>query len=344
MLYTTTRNQNDVFTAHRAIHTDCAPDGGLYLPFRMPQWDKEQVLSLTNNSFCQNMADVLNSFFATSFSGWDIEFALGRKPARTVAVSRREIIVEAWHNTKKNFDHSVRTISDRLRKEGVGQLPTDWVKIAVSVAFIFAIYGEYLKEDAAGALTPVDIAVATGDFSMPISVWYARQMGLNIGNIICGCNANGGVWDLLHKGEFATGAVAVQTVAPDGDYTVPRDLERLIHGVFGDSGNRIYLEKCATGSVYKLREDEQDALRKGMFAAVISDERIRSLVSSIYRTNAYILGPYGALAYGSLMDYRAKTGESRTALLISERGAACDGEFVAQCLDISIPELQQKLM
>ncbi len=343
MLYTTTRNQNDVFTAHRAIHTDCAPDGGLYLPFRMPKWEKEQIMALADNSFCQNVADVLNCFFAANFSGWDIEFVLGRKPAKMTVVSRREIIVEAWHNTKKNFDHSVRTISDRLRKEGVGQLPTDWVKIAVSIAFLFAIYGEYLKEDAAAVLTPVDIAVATGDFSAPISAWYARQMGLNIGNIICGCNANGGVWELLHKGEFATGAATVQTVAPDGDYTVPRDLERLIHGVFGVSGNQSYLEKCASGSIYKLSTEQQDALRKGMFAAVISDERIGSLVSSIYRTNAYIFGPYAAMAYGSLMDYRAKTGESRTALLISERSAGCDAEFVAQCLDISISELQQKL-
>ncbi len=343
MLYTTTRNQNDVFTAHRAIHTDCAPDGGLYLPFRMPQWEKEQILAMAGNSFCQNVADVLNSFFATGFTGWDIEFALGRQPAKMAAVSRRDIVVEAWHNTKRNFDHSVRAISDRLRKEGVGQLPTDWVKIAVSVAFIFGIYAEYLKVDTAAVFTPVDIAVATGDFSVPVSAWYARAMGLNIGNIICGCNANGGVWDLLHRGEFATGGVAVQTVAPDGDYTVPRDLERLIHGVFGVAGNQVYLEKCATGGTYTLTEQELEKLRRGMFAAVISDSRIQSLISSVYRTSEYVFGPYAALAYGSLMDYRAKTGEARTALLLSERSASCDAEFVAGCLDVSPAELMQKL-
>ncbi len=343
MLYTTTRNQNDVFTVYRAIHTDTAPDGGLYLPFRFPVWEKEQILAMAGKSFCQNVADVLNGFFATSLTGWDVEFALGRKPAQMVCLSRRDVVVEAWHNTKRNFDHSVRSISDRLRTEGVGQLPTDWVKIAVTIGFVFAIYGEYLKEDVTAITTPVDISVATGDFSVPISAWYARKMGLNIGNIICGCNANGGVWELLHRGELDTGAAAVQTVAADGDYAVPRDLERLIHGVFGVTGNQTYLEKTALGANYTLAENSLEQLRQGMFAAVISDSRIKTLISSMYRTSEYIFGPYSALAYGSLMDYRAKTGEGRTAFLFSERSASCDGALVAECLDISPAELMQKL-
>ena len=36
MLYATTRDKHDVVTAHKAAHTDCYSDGGLFVPFRMP--------------------------------------------------------------------------------------------------------------------------------------------------------------------------------------------------------------------------------------------------------------------------------------------------------------------
>ena len=43
MLYVTTREKNDAYTANRTILDDFGPDGGAYLPFRMPFFTKEQL-------------------------------------------------------------------------------------------------------------------------------------------------------------------------------------------------------------------------------------------------------------------------------------------------------------
>ncbi len=344
MLYATTRNQNDVFTVYKAIHTDCAPDGGLYLPFRFPVWSREDVEKLAERSFGQNMAEVLNSFFGTSLTGWDVEFALGRNPVVMRSYNQRVILAECWHNMHQDVSYIVQVMSDKLRKEAIGQGPCEWVRIAVSIAVIFAICGDYLRADSERIHTPVDISVTTGSFAMPMAAWYARAMGLPIGNIICGCNANGGVWDLLHLGEVSTGGNARKTLTPDVDYVIPRGLERLVHGTLGVPETQRYLSCCEKGRVYGPSEEDLEKLRSGMFAAVISDARIKSLIHSIYRTNQYIFGPYTILAYASLMDYRAKTGESRTAILISQRSPLRDDCFVAECLDISVQELQQKLL
>ncbi len=343
MLYATTRSNHDVFTTYKAIHTDCAPDGGLYLPFRLPQWEQDQILAMAQQSFGQNVAQVLNSFFSSGLTGFQVDFAAGRNSLRLASVNHRVVIAELWHTPSWNFRHTLQALSDLIRKEGAGEQPTGWVEIACSIAVIFAVYAEYLRADLQQIHTPVDIAVTTGGFTMPMAAWYARKMGLPIGNIICGCNANGGVWELLHLGELPTGALAVKTAAPQADFAVPRDLERLIHGTLGVEETLRYLQCCATGSLYEPGEELLETLRSGMFAAVISDSRIRSLIPSVYRTNQYIFGPYGALAYGSLMDYRAKTGETRPAILLSQQGALCDGDFVAGCMDISLPELQLKL-
>ncbi len=343
MLYTTTRSQHDVYTAYKAIHNDCAPDGGLYVPFRLPQWQEAELKALLQQPFGQTVAEVLNAFFSCGLTGWDVDFAIGRSPIGIRTVHHRVLIAEMWYNTQRKMGHAIQALSDKLRKEDVGAPAGNWVEVAVSVAMLFGVYGECLRGYPALLESVVDISVATEDFTMPIAAWYARKMGLPIGNIICGCNANGGVWDLVHHGSFSTGVAATKTEAPDADIVVPRNLERLISATLGVEECNRFLACCAIGSDYGPAEEDLETLREGMYSAVISDSRIRSTIPSVYRTSQYVFGPYGAVAYGSLMDYRAKTSQTRTAILLCDRSPVCDSIYVAKCLDVPVQQLPQLL-
>ncbi len=343
MLYATTRNLNDVFTAHKVIHNDCAADGGLFVPFQLPLWKEGEIQTLAGMSFGDTVAEVLNLFFGTKFSGWDVDTAIGRNPVSLESVSKKVLSAELWHNPGWDFDHIVKTLSRKLRKEDLDAEPSDWVRIAVSVAAIFGIYGEYLKRGDSLKDGKIDLAVTTGDFAMPMAAWYARKMGLPVENIVCGCNLNGGVWDLLHHGQLPAGDVAIKTLAPLADVAVPRDLERLISGALGAGETERYARHCLEGSLYEVADADLEPLHQGMFAAVISDDRICSLIHSVYRTNGYVFGPYGALAYGSLMDYRARHGQTRPAILLCQRSAVADLGLVARCMDLPQEALRRML-
>ena len=80
-----------------------------------------------------------------------------------------------------------------------------------------------------------------------------------------------------------------------------------------------------------------------MFAAVVSGDRVSSVISNVQRTSNYILGPVSALGYGGMQDYRAKTGESRPVLLLAERSPVCDCGFVADTIGVTEAELKAKL-
>ena len=43
MLYLTTRNNADTYTAYKAITSDCGLDGGRYVPFRIPRYTSEDI-------------------------------------------------------------------------------------------------------------------------------------------------------------------------------------------------------------------------------------------------------------------------------------------------------------
>ena len=81
-------------------------------------------------------------------------------------------------------------------------------------------------------------------------------------------------------------------------------------------------------------------LGRGMFAAVISDSRVASIIPGVYHTCGYVLSPYAALAYGSLQDYRAMTGHTNPALLVAERSPAKNRQQVSQLLQIPEKELR----
>lgn len=46
MLYISTRNKSDSYTAHRALHEDRTPDGGLFMPMQVPSFDKQQIVAM----------------------------------------------------------------------------------------------------------------------------------------------------------------------------------------------------------------------------------------------------------------------------------------------------------
>lgn len=343
MLYATTRSNHDVHTAHKVIHQDCAGDGGLFLPLTMPKLDNEEILALKDQSCAQTMANILNLFFSTGLTSWDIEFTIGRNPIQTVMINNRITVAEAWHNSHWKFAFIAQSLSDRMRREGAGEMPTNWVNIAVRIATLFGVYGMLLANDQVNPKTPLDIAVTAGDFASPMAAWYARQMGLPLGNVICGCSTNGAAWELLHRGQLVTSATTVATCTPDADFAIPRDLERLISGTLGYEEAERYAQCCHDGSSFIANELTFEKLREGMFASVISDNRVRSVINNVYRASGYVLSPYAALAHGSLSDYRSKTGESRTALLLSECSPVRDDAFVADCMGISVPELEKLL-
>ena len=272
-----------------------------------------------------------------------MDASVGKCPVKAVTMSHRIIVAELWHNPEKSYVRMEQAIAERICNDlGEARCPS-WVRIAIRIGILFHIFAELVKAGELSWDSPVDVSVTTGDYSGVMSCWYARAMGLPVANIVCACNENCSVWDLLHHGQFRTDTAAVETTTPLGDFGIPEEVERLIFGTLGLEESLRYREICMRGGMYVPPAERFENLRKGMFAAVISRARIEVLISSVYRTNSYLMGPYTALAYGGLTDYRAKTGENRTVLLLADRDPVLDAAVTAQALGVEPSRLQDML-
>lgn len=329
MLYISSRNKTDSFTAHRALHNDTAPDGGLFVPFRLPVLDAEQMKEMRHQSFCKTISDVLNLFFANCISEWDVECSIGRTPVRVQEMSHRLLVAEMWHNPEGSYFHLERNIYSKM--SGSAEAPTKWAQIAIRIAVLFGIFTSSVGENCEF----VDISVACGDFTQPMAAWYARKMGLPIGNIICACNGNSGPWDLICRGEVNTGAALVKTQVSALDDPCPLGLERLIFETLGHEAATDFAALHARKGVFRVDPEFLPQLNSGLTSAVVGDSRIATILSSVYRTNKYIADPYAAIPYGAVQDHRARSGDSKLTLFFADYSPLLKVEECAGLIGIS---------
>lgn len=317
MLYLTTRTKVDTYTASWPIRQDRGTDGGLFVPFSLPTFTADELKLYSGESFSSCVAQTLNRLFRLKLSRYDIEFAIGRAPVALTPIGRNLVIAECWHNDQQSYKKLEKGLCELLCRNTERKL-TSWVRIAIRLALITGIVAQLTAQGVAGAHAPVDFAVAALDMSDVMAIYYARKMGLPIANIICTCSNNTAAWELLHIGQLNTSA-ASKASGYMNDNGIPENLERLIYATLGADAVQNYLDAINRGGIFAPAASQLEELRKGIFAAVVSRERLNNLIPSASNTLGYQITLQTGISYGGLMDYRAKYGENRTAILLSDQ-------------------------
>ena len=344
MQYATTRSNDISYDWLRALSETKAEDGGFYIPAEISAFTADQIAGLSMKNPNQALAETLNLFFGCDLTRWDVDFAVGRYPVRLSSMVRRITIAEGWHNADWKFSRTVRDLAALVRGTRDNRLPVgDWFEIAVRIGVLFGVFGELMRDGIADAGKTVDIAVPSGNLRAVMAAWYARNLGLPIGDIIICCNENNNLWNLIRQGELRHIIALKETSTPECDHLIPEDMERLIHACGGSLEVCRFLEAVDAGKGYYPDQGTLTQLQKGIFISVVGQQRMEATIPTIYKNHGYVFGPYSALCYAGLTDYRSGTGSSSHALIISDRGALCDDRFVAGQMGISVQKLHNIL-
>ena len=313
MLYLSTRNTTDCYTAYRALNETETKAGGVYMPFRLQRFSDGELHEIRKQTPCEVIARILNLFFGVGLTGWDVDCVIGRSPVKPEAVNQRLLFAEFWRNPDGSMQYLINNLYRRMTaKEYPHNIPSGWAYIAIEIALLFAMY-------AAAETLPVnglDVALETGDFADLTAIEYAKQMGLPINMMVCATNENSAVWDLFAKGDFNTGAVPEQ----------PKYLECFLFARLGKDAVLRYLEACSNKRIYRVDMDQLETLSENIFCSVVSVNRVDSIISGMHRSNGYAIDSRTAVAYGGLQDYRANTGSNRDTLLLAKYRPALEKE------------------
>lgn len=341
MLYESTRSKGVTFSALRALKDERAPDGGFYVPAALPYYAPKPLGLLLQEETGEIIIRILNDFFDVKLGQPDLKFALGSRFFGLARINHRIIIGELWRNSEWSFDGVCRRLAERMSPELAIQAPGMWMRIACRIALVFAMYARLQSAGVIEEGEKVDMAVLTGDFEGPYALWAARKMGLPIGQIVCCCNENSGVWDLFNRGQIKLNARTIQTQTPKCDRAAPPALEMLIHGTLEQADLQEYLEVLERGGTYFVPMDRCQRIQEGFSASVVNGGRAKLAIPNLFSTNGYILCPYSALVYTGLLDYRSRPGPRRAALMVTDYDPRDSADTVTRALAISDRELRR---
>lgn len=311
MLYVSTRNTVDTYTAHHALCETTAPDGGFYVPFHLPVFTQDALTAMRSQSCGETIAQVLNLFFGLHLTQWDIECKIGRNPIKVETIQHKLLIAECWRNPDASYGYLHKCLYDLMTNEETPcKLPVGWSCVGIEIALLFGMFTAIEHTH-----TALDIAVTSGDFMTMTAISYAKKMGLPVNLTVCTCSEDSTFWDLLNKGTLSTNTT---------DFTPgrPNYLECFLFVNFGADAACQYLQSKEQKGNYFIDENQQQQLSENVFVAVVSSNRVDAVISNMVRTCGYNLDIDAALAFGGLQDYRSSTGINIPTLIISKRRPA----------------------
>ena len=172
---------------------------------------------------------------------------------------------------------------------------------------------------------------------------YLKIMGFPVGTVVCCCNENNSVWELIHLGTLRTDGVCIPTRTKLADTVLPEGLEHFLWLLGGDRSAVDFAKAAYMGLSYTPSEEVLKALQRQIYVSVVSDNRMAFAAAGLLQTTRCLVSPYDALCYAGVQDYRAKSGQNRLCLVLSQRAPRLDAEVLADTLGISGKQIEAYL-
>ena len=105
------------------------------------------------------------------------------------------------------------------------------------VYYVYA-YGRLLKAGEISEGETINVVVPTGNFGNILAAFYAKNMGLPIGKLICASNENKVLFDFFRTGVYDRNREFILTNSPSMDILISSNLERLIYRIAGEDADK----------------------------------------------------------------------------------------------------------
>ena len=171
-------------------------------------------------------------------------------------------------------------------------------RLAPQVVYYFRAYGDLVKSGRIHLGDVVDYTVPTGNFGDILAGYYAKQMGLPVGKLVCASNENNVLTDFLTTGTYTARRAFYKTTSPSMDILVSSNLERLLYHVTGSDTEVASLMKQLneTGS-YTVRPETLAAIQESFACGWSSEAQVAEEIRARYEQDHYLCDTHTAVAF-----------------------------------------------
>lgn len=191
-------------------------------------------------------------------------------------------------------------------------------RLAPQVVYYYRSYADLVKAGRIRTGDKVDFVVPTGNFGDILAGYFAKEMGLPVGKLVCASNANNVLTDFLRTGRYDRRRPFYKTVSPSMDILVSSNLERLLYLLSGDDKLVAGLMKSLSEEgAYEVPAEMLAKLHELFWAGCCDDEAAKAAIGKVWKEEHYLCDTHTAVAWDVAQQYKQANPEHNAVVVLS---------------------------
>jgi len=213
-------------------------------------------------------------------------------------------------------------VKEKLAENGIvfsSANSINWGRLVPQIVYYFSAYCDLLQNEEIYLGEKVNVTVPTGNFGNILAAYYAREMGLPLGKLICASNKNNVLTDFIRTGSYDKNRPFYPTTSPSMDILVSSNLERLLFMLSGENDREVaaLMESLKTEGKYTISEQMKQKLDEVFAAQWCDDESTAAEIHKMQHEYSYLCDTHTAVASYSCRKYREETGNMTKCIVVS---------------------------
>ena len=242
-----------------------------------------------------------------------------QKGKNTLVVGIHGNFDDAQTGVKKIF--SDRELAKELDEKGFQFSSANSINIGrlvPQICYYVYSYATLMKQGKIAEGEKINVVVPTGNFGNILAAFYAKNMGLPIGKLICASNDNKVLYDFFNTGIYDRNREFVLTTSPSMDILISSNLERLIYRIAGNDAdkNRELMTALSGQGKYEIT-DEMKAQLSDFYGNFATEAETADEIRRVYEACGYVLDTHTAVASSVYQKYLKATGDVTKTVIAS---------------------------
>ena len=242
-----------------------------------------------------------------------------QKGANTFVVGIHGNFDDAQTGVKKMFgDKELAAQMDKAGYQFSSANSINIGRLVPQVVYYVYAYAKLLANGEIAKDEKVNVVVPTGNFGNILAAYFAKQMGVPFGKLICASNDNKVLYDFFQTGTYDKNREFILTTSPSMDILVSSNLERLLYLSCGRDAAKTkeLMEQLSKNGKYEITPEMKEFMKD--FSAGYADmEENAKEIKKVFDDTGYLIDTHTGVAAAVYEQYKKKTGDMTKTVIAS---------------------------
>ena len=191
-------------------------------------------------------------------------------------------------------------------------------RLVPQICYYVYAYAKLLAEEKITEGEVINVVVPTGNFGNILAAFYAKNMGVPLGKLICASNDNKVLYDFFSTGTYDRNREFMLTTSPSMDILISSNLERLIYRIAGNDAdkNKELMTALNGQGKYEITEAMKAEL-KDFYGNFATEAETAEEIKRLYGACGYVLDTHTSVASAVYQKYVAETKDKAKTVIAS---------------------------